>query len=180
MKILTAVRDFMEKYDEEAMGYISECSHQFGRIYRKDTINLFNLKESCDMFIRWLNGYTNYFKEGNEVPADIKESCAKFLESDQMFQESAYTYDRFPTFVQDYLEGVQEVISAIEECKTAMQEADIEPELIGNVNGFADEFMDKLTESFDPAMDKLLTVSGYKTRKWLDERRVPKKKAVFL
>ena len=182
MKIDSAIQTFLEKYDKEAMESIEEASHQFGRVYRKDTIKLFNLTESINMFNQWLKGYAKFHIDevGNRPTIEeITESCTRFLNGDDMFKETAVTFDKFPSFVKGYIESINKTIDTIDNIKSEMMEAGVDGETIGAVNTFADMFMDKLNESFDPAMDNLLWASGYNARKSLFGNK-PKQKPVFL
>lgn len=182
MKIDSAIEEFLERYDSDAIASIDEMSRQLGRITRKDTINLFNINESFNSFNMWLRGYSDFHLSESELPSigEITESYQAFLGNDEMFKETALTYDKFPGFVKAYVEGIQKTIGNVDQLKTTMLEAGIDGERIGAINEFTDLFMDKMTKSFNESMNNLLRASGYNSRQVLFGKKPSAKKPVFL
>lgn len=184
MIIDSAIQVFSEKYDREAIQSIEEISKERGLVLNRATIKAFNMNESFNTFSQYLKEYANYKVENqnNEKasPQDvIRESVDKFIKS-QLFKESDILYSDLPDFVMGYVEGIQTLSEAVDEAKRTLSYADIDPEAIGDVNEFADRFMDALHESFDPTMDKILLASGYTSKKKLRSFKEKRKQPVFL
>lgn len=179
MRIDSAVKLFSERYDREAVESIDDLSRERGLVLNDCTIPAFNLNESFTKFSQYLKEYAEYkVKNINNEKASsqeaIQESVAMFIDT-QLFREEAVKYADLPKFVVSYVDGIHHLTEAVEESKRVMTEANIDPEAIGDVNDFTDRFMDKLHESFDPAMDKILRASGYTSRKNLREIRQNKR-----
>ena len=186
MKIDSALSTFVERYDKAAMDSIDQMSHDFGRIYRKDTIPLFNINETFEKFNKWLQGYAAYCvdckKEGTTPTQSVMtEALHRMLDGVDKFCEEKYTYDRFPSFVHTYIEGVRTLSATVNDVKSLLMESGIDQGLIGSVNEYTDEFMGIMEESFTPSMDKLLMASGYTTNKILfGKNRPAEPKPIFL
>ena len=171
MKIDSAVKTFFEKYDREAIQSIDNISREHGLVIHESTIKSFNLKESFDIFGQYLKGYATYKSESvnNEEATSqdmIKESVESFINT-QIFKETATKYADLPTFVTGYIEGINSLNEAIDEAKRIMNDANVKPEDIGDINEFTDMFMDKLHEHFYPVMESILWASGYNAKKIL-------------
>lgn len=184
MRIDSAVQVFSEKYDREAIESIDEISRERGLVLNRTTIPAFNLNESFTMFSQYLKEYAEYkvknLNNEKASPQDaIQESVSMFIET-QLFHEEAVKYSDLPKFVMSYIEGIDTLTEAVDEAKRIMMEADVDSGAIADVNDFADKFMDRLHESFDPTMDKILRASGYTTRKELSNLGKNRKKPVFL
>lgn len=184
MIIDTAIKNFLEKYDREAMDSITNISRDLGLIHNRSTLKGFDIKESFDKFQKYLEGYASYKIENinNEKASPqnaITESVGKFINT-QLFVEKDLLYTELPLFVEEYLVGVKSLIETIEDVKSTMVEADINPEDVGSINEFVDQFMMKLHESFDPAMNRILDASGYNTKKRLHSSNNKIEKPVFL
>lgn len=184
MRIDTAIHAFSEKYDREAVASIDEMSTDRGLALTGATVKAFNMKESFDMFSQYLKEYANY-KVGNinnekaSPQTVIKESVSSFIGS-QLFKESNVKCTDLSAFVMSYIEGINTLTEAVEEAKKVMNEGDVDPEAIGDINEFADRFMEQLHESFDPFMEKTLWATGYTSKKKLSPKRPKENKPVFL
>lgn len=174
MKIDSAIQTFSEKYDREAISSIDRISSELGLIRNRHTIRAFNITESFNKFCEFLGGYGKYKVDnvGNPEASPqnvICESVASFVNS-QLFEATDILYNQIPGFVQGYVTGVQKLMETVDNVKDMMTEAGIDPEYVGAVNDFTDQFMDRLDESFDPAMDRILWASGYNSKRTLFSR----------
>lgn len=185
MIIDSAIKTFLEKYDREAIDSINNVSKDLGAIHNKYTIKGFNINEAFNKFQDYIKGYASYKIENINNPdaspqSAIIESVQRFIDT-QLFEEKDLLYPELPTFVESYVNGIESLISTIEDVKHTMMESDIDGEYIGNVNEFADKFMIKLHESFDPVMDKILWASGYNSKRALSNAgKVKSENPVFL
>lgn len=193
MKIDSALMAFTESYDREAIRSIDMISRdktlQMSMVGGKHmSLKLFNINESCGHFNDWLKGYASYKVNYNGKPEAssqevIRESVTKMLESSTMFKEEDVTYPELPAFVEGYVNGVQTLLKTVDVVKSTMTENGVDPEAVGDVNDFCDQFMTKLDEAFHESMDKILWASGYNSRKKLFGKRPVKKttpKPVFI
>lgn len=186
MKIDNAIREFVESVSREALASIDTLSKERGLVLTGATMPAFVLKESCDKFAEYIDGYANYkIRYANDSRASsqqaIHESTDKFISSNQLFQESQVRYSDIPAFIQSYVSGIQTVLEAVNRAKSKMSEADVDQESIGDINEFADKFMDRLDGSFKPWMEKVLWASGYMTEQYLfGKKEKSEPKPVFL
>ena len=60
MKFDSMISTFVETYDRTVMDYIDRMPNNFGANYKKHTIDLTRIGESCDTFSKWIKGYTQY------------------------------------------------------------------------------------------------------------------------
>ncbi len=171
MKIDSAIKDFSERYDREAITSIDTISRDHALVNQNATIKLFKITESFDAFCEYLQGYASYkIENANNEKASpqnvICESVDKFI-STQLFEACDIRYPGLPSFVKGYVDGIRKLTETVDEVKGRMMDADVATEAVGDVNTFVDHFMDRLSESFDPAMDRILWASGYNSRKAL-------------
>lgn len=171
MKIDSAIREFSERYDRDAIQSIDNISQDPGLVLRKKTIDVFNIKESFDKFQEFISGYANYkiqnMNNESATPQSlICEHTEKFIDKD-LFSETETLYSNLPVFVETYITGVQTLLNLSDSLKTSMFEAGVDSDSIGDINNFMDSFMNKLHESFDPTMDRILWASGYHSNKKL-------------
>ena len=171
MIIDSAINNFFEKYDREAMETIDELSKEFGLNVNDHKILVFNMKESFQLFNEYINGYADYkIKNINNDNASpqyiIRETVDKFI-TENIFKEVSIKYNELPDFIQSYINGIKSLNETVNNLKHKMIENDVDAECIGDVNDFCDAFMIKLHESFDPCMDRILWASGYNFRKRL-------------
>ncbi|MDE7345126.1 MAG: hypothetical protein K2N48_00100 [Muribaculaceae bacterium] len=170
MKLDNAVRIFTEKYDAEAMGSIDQLSNEFGLVANRHTMPAIALQEAFDKFGAYLEGYGQYkIRCMNDPKASsqehIKEATEKFMGT--LLGKTDLPYAEVANFVKSYAEGVQKMIPRVEAVKSAMMEANVDAECIGDVNTFADQFMEKVDAAFYPVMESILLASGYTTHKAL-------------
>lgn len=185
MKIDFALKEFTEKYDREAMESVETISKDFGLNIHKHTIKLFDMKESFDIFSKYLRSYATYVTENvNNPQASPRESILasvdKFIAS-KLFNESEVVYSELPAFVESYVSGIKDLNSTIDEAKNTILNCEgADPVFAGDVNDFVEKFMTRLDESFTPAMDKILWASGYNSKQKLSGKKSVKKKPLFL
>lgn len=185
MRIDNAIKEFVEKYDEEAIKSIDTISKNRGLELMGQKIDVFTLKESFDAFNTYLKGYSMY-KTGNltndgSTPHNLICERTNIFIQNNLFKEKSIPYSELPDFVKSYVEGVKTLLETVDSVKLDMMEADVPAEEIGCINEFVDSFMDKLHESFDPTMDRILWASGYNARKaFQDIRPKTEKKHMFL
>lgn len=187
MKIDSAVRQFTEKYDRAAMESIEELGNDYTLNITEQKMKLFNIQESFDTFREYLKAYADYkIKNQNNDQASppdvIRESVKRFINS-ELFKETDTLYKNVPAFVESYVSGINDVDQTVHDVKTVMTESGIPAEEVGEINNICDQFMDRLNESFDSAMDSILLASGYKSRKRLwavVKGETKKEKHVFL
>lgn len=169
MKIDNAIKEFIEKYDEEAIRSIHNISHDYSRTITESTIKAFKLQDGFNMFCEFLEGYGNYkIKNKNNWTASPQDAIVKSVENfinTQLFESCDILYPELDGFVKGYIEGIKQLTECVEGIKQKMTDNGVDLECVGVVNDFADKFMDKLHESFDPTMDRFLWASGYNARK---------------
>lgn len=166
MSIHTALREFTEKYDAEAITSIDRLPAKVGMRADMIPFKLFNLTETCKAFCDYLVGYRDYMKAHKDNPRKstrdiMKANTARFLKDPQFFKECDSNYKAIPEFVKSYLESVQKIAQVVESVKEDMELNDIELEYVGDVTEYADTFIQKLNEKFDPIMSDILWASGY-------------------
>lgn len=184
MKIDNAIKNFTERYDCEAMKSIDDLSKDIGLEHMGATMKLINLQESFDKFNLWLEQYAMYrikTKDDENVTEQhlIKESSEVFMEK-ELFEDLDVKYSDLSKFVKSYFEGIEKVIKNVDKVKEDMTDNDVNLEYVGDVNDFVDAFMQNLSESFDPVMEKILWASGYNSKKKLQNSGKGNKKPVFL
>lgn len=188
MKIDSAINNFLEKYNHEAMESIDRISKDYGLVIKKVPFRVFNIQESFNKFDSWLKGYASYQIESVDSDSDqatfdeISESCDRYINNDEMFVETDVTYDKLPEFVKSYIEGINTLLATVDELNNSMMEADVDPVMVGNINEFVDKFMTRMDESFESTMDRILWASGYNSSKAIASRLNgrPEPKAMFL
>lgn len=188
MKSDTAIKEFLEKYDERSIQSIDAFSKRFGPKVNRKKFKLFNLKECFDNFEDYLKGYARYKIENvNNDKASpqsaIEERTKVYIEGITKNKDMEVLYEQIPSFVKSYAEGIKSLNETVDEVKHIMSVNDIDPTLIGVVNEFTDQFVTVVTESFDEVMDRLLWSSGYRSNQILVEgKQDPReeKKHVFL
>jgi len=183
MKIDSAIKTFYEKYNREAIQSIDNISNDYGLNISDSIIKAFNINESFDKFKTYLEGYTSYKINNKDDKIDqtaIKERTKVFIDT-KIFESCDIKYNQLPKFITGYIEGVNSLCETVDNIKREMIDANIKAEDIGDINEFADMFMDKLHESFDPSMDRILWASGYNAKQRLSKENTDKPKApIFL
>lgn len=171
MKIDTAIQEFIERYDDEAIRSIHDISRDYSRRIAESKIKAFKLQDGFDTFCEFLEGYGNYKIKNkdneNASPQDaIVKSVQSFIDT-QLFEACDILYPELDGFVKGYIKGIQQLTECVESIKNKMMDSDVNLEYVGCINDFADQFMEKLHESFDPTMERFLWASGYNARKVL-------------
>lgn len=185
MKIDHVLQEFTERYDREAMESIEEISKDFGLNIHKSSLNLFNLQESFDQFTKYITSYAKYVVENvNNPKASSRESISfsvnKFI-NEQLFKEANIEYSDLPSFIESYVNGINNLNLAITEAKDIINDCDeVDPIYAGDINEYTDMFISRLEESFNPAMDKILWASGYNSKQVLSGKKKDNSKPVFL
>lgn len=185
MIIDNAIKTFFEKYDREAIQSIENISKEYGLNINGNTIKTFNLGESFNIFNQYMDGYANYKIENvNNLEASkqetIKESVQKFVDT-QIFKESETKYSDLPTFVMEYVNGINSLQEMVDNTKRLMTDSEVKAEDIGDINEFTDMFINKLHEHFNPVMESILWASGYNGKQKLIKGNTSKPTApVFL
>lgn len=174
MKSDTAIQEFLEKYDDEALDSIDSFSKRFGPKVHKTKIRLFNLQECFDNFENYIKGYAKYkvdnLNNGSASPQSaIIERTNEFIEATMNDKEADVLYSEIPSFVKGYAEGVKSLNSTIEEVKHYMETHEVDSSDIGAINDFCDRFITIITEAYDKQMESLLWSSGYTSNKILFE-----------
>ena len=177
MKIDSAIKNFTEKYDSEAISFIESMSNERGYQLNDHKLKTFNIEEAFNNFDSYLRGYANYKIKNIDNPnastqETIKESVGKFIDG-ELFKESETLYRELPNFIIGYIDGVNKIMETVDSIKTEMYDAEVDQDAIGDINDFTDQFMDKLHESFDPTMDRILMASGYTSRQVLFGTKKP-------
>ena len=166
MSIYTAIQEFTERYDDEAIKSIERLPAKIGYLSDISSMNAFNLKESCDAFASYIRGYGDYMKLNKDNPnktnrEGIKAGMTKFMEEANFLKECKIKYKAVPEFVKSYLEGIQKIVSTVDKVKEEMELEGVQLEYVGDVNEYADMFMEKLDVKFTNTMNDILWASGY-------------------
>ena len=183
MRVDKALKDFVKRYDEEAINSIETISKDFALNVSKNKIKSFNIKGGFNDFSNFLTGYSSYKIENiNNKDASptnaILEKGKTFIQS-ELFKNDETSYAEIPLFIESYISGIQTISELTDNIKAQMIEAEVDQESIGAINEFIDEFVDVLHDSFYPQMNKFLWASGYYSRKKLfDKNR--KTKPIFI
>lgn len=188
MKSDTAIKEFLEKYDENCMKSIDKYSQNFGARVNKKKFKVFNLQECFDNFQNYLKGYAKYkidnINNSEASPQNaIEEKTKLYIEGITEDKEIEVTYDKLPTFVGSYPTGVKSLNETVDKIKHEMNLNDVDLHSIGVINEFVDQFITIVTESYDDIMENLLWASGYRSNQILFEGKPdPRKKQehVFL
>lgn len=164
----TAIPDFLEKYDREAIVSIDNLSKDEALIKKRYKLNLFNITESFKRVNQLINNWNNYnmSKVSNSKEYTFQEAAkdvSNLIETD-LIKPKDFQVQEITTFVESYLNGVKDLSNTIEKVKTNLILNKIQGEKIGIINEFADSFMKKANSEFYKSMDKLLWESGYNSR----------------
>lgn len=169
MKIDYAIREFIEKVDEEAMAYIDRLSNNVGLNGNRAIIKLFNITEAFNTFNSYIKGYGEYkILNADNKEASTQEAISESVDTvinTKLIKESEYKYRDIPKFIKGYTNGIEELQESVDQVKTRMIVEGIAPEYVGDVSEFTDKFITKISESFYEALDRILGESGYKAHK---------------
>lgn len=166
MIIDSAVQDFLEKYDREAIVSIAKFATDEVQIRNKYNLNLFGITEAFARFDQLLSnwGKTNIkklIKEGTDYTLqDATYEVSGFINSELIKDKNIYVQD-FPDFIESYLNGVNKISESVEKIKIEMIKNRVPNENIGIINEFVDKFMEKVNPLFYKGMDEILWATGY-------------------
>ena len=168
MIIDTAVKDFLEKYDREAMVSIDKFSSDETLIKNRYKVNLFNITESFKRVNQLINNWENYnlSKVSDSKTYTFQEAAKDVsnLINTDLIKDQDYFVQDVSSFVESYLTGVKELSSTIDKVKTNLIKNNVQGEKIGIINQFADTFMEKVNAEFYKKMDSILWETGYNSR----------------
>jgi hypothetical protein len=185
MKLDSAIKSFTEKYDKEAIQSIEDISKEFGLVVNGITIKEgFNLQESFELFTEFLNNYCDYkIKHPKEDENNPNEKLIQRIEEsikNDLFVKCDVKYSDLPIFVEEYINGINTLISNIDSIKQKFIENDIDQNYITTINECVDLFINEFNKYYDPFMDRVLKASGYHSKKILFNKNKQKMKPVFL
>ena len=184
MRLDTALKEFTEKYDREAIHSIDTLSKDFGLNQNYVKIELYNIKESFDLFTKYLQGYVKYKTENKNNPQassqdEIATKSTAFIEKEIMKSKDSL-YKEISPMLESYLSGINDLIPVVEACQSTLQENDVDNASIGYVSELADAFIESVDAKMEPLMEKLLWASGYNSRKKLFGKKETTTKHTFL
>lgn len=166
MIIDSAVQDFLEKYDRDAIISIAKLATDEIQIRNKYKLQLFGITEAFARFDQLLSnwGITNIkklIKEGTDYTLeDASYEVAGFINTELIKEKPVFVQD-FTTFIEAYLNGVKKISDRVEKTKIEMIKNQVPNENIGIINEFVDSFMEKVNPLFYKGMDEMLWASGY-------------------
>lgn len=171
----TAVRDFTERYDEEAIKSIDEMVNDIGVTYRLDKVKSFMMKETFDMFNEYLDGYKQYvLKDKYDIGDKSKEeiiNSMKALFKAEGFKDKVLFCKDANKFIKCYIEGCKNIVNKVDNIQSELIQNNATDEEIGNINEYTDVFMESMNNKFNSVMTSLLRESGYITISFFDEKK---------
>lgn len=180
MKIDKSLKEFTERYNKEMLESIDAMSKELG--YRVNNYNMVatNMSESVASFKEFLEDYGKHkieelTKGATFTQEKIMERTNDFI-NQELFKEAAVPYSKLPEFVTSYIEGVKAIIETTDKVKRDMTEAGVDAEYVGDINEMVDRFSERMDESFNIVMEKMLWASGYNSRQRLSKAGTAKKK----
>ena len=176
------INAFLEKYDKEALASVDLIANDIGLNSRPSyTLSLFNIQESAKLFTEYLQEYTEYKVKEEDFPKkvshDVITEHTRSVIANDLIKEEKYKYKELPSFIKSYIESINSITSLVESIQGDMLLDDVNHDEIGFVTEAYNLFMEKFSSNFYDSMDKILTASGYNTRKKLNEVQ---KKYIFL
>jgi hypothetical protein len=174
MKLDSAIKIFLEKYDEFAIASIEAISKDISLTNNKRYIVGFNITESFDKFIEFIDGYAKYKIENMDNPEasshdNIINHTNNFIES-KLFNESNILYADLPVIIKGYIKGIKQLIETVDNAKGTMLESGVDTNSIATVNDFVDTFLENFHFYYDPMMENVLWATGYNTKIRLSKR----------
>ena len=189
MNAQQSLKFFSDRYNEEMISSIESLSNELGVQYHKCRIVGANLSESVNEFKDFITNYVKYKKENiNNVDASpqkaIYESAINNISS-ELFSPADLFYKDFPSYIESYLTGIQEVDKLCDQGKQELMEAGVDIDSVGAIEEFASLFYRRLNESFYPVVDRMVNASGYTARQNLSfeaycERKKQREANTFL
>lgn len=167
MKLDKEVQSFLETYDRTAMMYIDKLSSDYRPENKISGMCGFNITESIDIFGQYLEGYCDYKIQNQNNPNAssrpvIQKSVVTFI-AENLFKPDFIPYNSMNQVIRSYLEKMDGLVKTVDKVKSNMNEAGVDYVSIGDVNDFADMFIESFHERFDPIMEDVLMASGYRT-----------------
>ena len=155
MNLHTAIRDFTDSYDREAISHIQALATDSSIRHSKFLFEAVDIKKSADLFIEYLEGFAKYkmTPEGNDTnDIDvILERTDMFLDRrvpgggiPPIFETTKIHPYEVPTFCTDYLESVQKVIDKIECLSSEMLESYVTNDAVGALCEMGDKYVSYL------------------------------------
>lgn len=173
MIIDSAIYDFMNKYDREAIMSIQEFSNNADLKKKKFSMKLFNLTEAFNTFDILISNWGKYqikvlHEDSNFTQEQARTETFGYVDK-SIFKEELIPIQEIGSFVENYLIRVKGLSTLIDNLKKQMLKENVNQHEIASVNDLADHFMTQLNKKFTESMDILLTASGYKTKKMLSK-----------
>ncbi len=183
MKIDNAIKDFYSRYDKEAMKSIDDISSNRIFTLQKSTIDTFNMMESFNRFVEFMDGYCKYkidnINNNDSTPNDtINKQVYSFI--DTLIKPDKTLYSQCNTFIISYINEIKKLSHKIDEWKSDMMSNDVDTNSVSCINDFIDYFVDKINNEFYKSVDTMLIASGYTSKKKLFNSIGEKKQIFFL
>jgi hypothetical protein len=174
MRLDSALKIFLEKYDELAVASIDDISNDISLTGNKKYIKGFNITESFDKFIEFIDGYTKYKIENmdnSEASShdNVVNHTNNFIDS-KLFNECNILYVDLPIVIKGYISGIKQLTEMVDTVKGHMIEHGVDDNSISSVNNFTDTFLEKFHSYYDPMMENVLWATGYNTKIRLSKR----------
>lgn len=173
------ISDFIQTYDRAMMESVEEVSKEFGLVIHNHTIEVNDITEAKNTFCEFVNDFSKYrlnVERPNISMDEIKHHTENMIKT-EMFNVTRWKYKDLPIYVESYLNSIKEIDSFVEDCRFKLFHADANQEDMGFLTEATELFYDEMKNKFDSSMDKILTASGYKSKKILSEKT---KTPVFL
>lgn len=184
MIIDSAIHDFIEKYDREAIQSIDALSKDKASQRNKIKYKLFNIEESFNKFKTLIDNWGKYqirilTEATNFTEEEAKKQTNDYI--DQLIKEKEIKSEDLSSFIESYLIGIKTVTNSINNTKARMLNENVNQENTIYINEMADRFMNIINNKMNESMEKLLLASGYTTKKILNnEYKRPKKENDFI
>ena len=185
MRLDDALQHFTESYSREAIQSIQDMSEKPYYKSKIEKFNVFNINESFSEFTTFLEAYKKYKIDTLTVPPTLGRET--LLEGshrrikNEIIKKDKIMYKNIPLFIESYLTGLTKLNESIDSIKNQMLEAGVNNDSIGDINDFTDTFINRLNESFEPILEKVLWESGYYPNKALETpTKIKKEKVNFI
>lgn len=173
--------EFVDTYDRTMMESVENISKEFGLVIHNHTIDVNDINEAKNNFCEFVNDFTKYkmneTKNTKNVSLDEIRTHTKNMVTTEMFNTAKWRYKDLPAYVESYVNLISEVDKFVEECRVKLFEYEANQDDIGFLTEATELFYDTMKSKFDSSMDKILTASGYKSKKAISEKT---KSPIFL
>ncbi len=106
MRVDTALREFAERYDRDAMMHIERLANDRSFEFGNRKFNVFNLKEGFEKFTEFMDGYAQYRVENlnNAEASPMSVICENVAIPyiGKLFEDVEIPYHELTSFVQSY------------------------------------------------------------------------------